>query len=91
MKEKKFRIELGSYVVIGVTSRAAAANAVPALDEKAPEGGKVIGRAEYLGREDLYYVRYHAGDGRLVEAWWEDNALYNLGAENEVDAVGPAI
>ncbi|MDP3853174.1 hypothetical protein [Phenylobacterium sp.] len=39
------------------------------------ENGEVIGRAEYLTSEPSYYVRYVAGDGRLVEAWWSESAL----------------
>lgn len=39
------------------------------------ETGTVIARAEYLHGENQYYVRYRAGDGRLVEAWWAASAL----------------
>lgn len=42
------------------------------------EQGVVVGRAEYEGDADRYLVRYKAGDGRLVESWWHE------------DAVGPA-
>ncbi|WP_176083147.1 hypothetical protein [Martelella sp. HB161492] len=39
------------------------------------EKGEVIGRAEYLERDPLYYVRYVAGDGRQVEEWISGNAI----------------
>lgn len=39
------------------------------------EFGQVIGRAEYLHSENCYNVRYMAGDGRQVEAWWGESAL----------------
>jgi len=41
------------------------------------EVGDVIGRAEYHQGEmvNQYWVRYVAGDGRAVEAWWSEKAL----------------
>ena len=39
------------------------------------EVGVVIGRAEYMGMEDQYLLRYKAADGRQVEAWWGASAL----------------
>lgn len=39
------------------------------------EQGRVIGRAEYADRPDLYLVRYVAGDGRQVENWQDVSAL----------------
>lgn len=39
------------------------------------EEGEVIGRAEYESSENSYFVRYKAGDGRAVEAWWNESAL----------------
>ncbi len=39
------------------------------------EAGEVVGRAEYAHQENLYYVRYLAGDGRQVETWWGESAL----------------
>lgn len=39
------------------------------------EEGEVIGRAEYAASEDSYYLRYKAGDGRAIEAWWPVSAL----------------
>lgn len=39
------------------------------------ETGEVIGRADYLHAEASYLVRYKAGDGRGVEAWWTEQAL----------------
>jgi hypothetical protein len=39
------------------------------------ENGEVIGRAEYNTAENNYLVRYVAGDGRAVEAWWGESAL----------------
>lgn len=42
------------------------------------ERGEIIGRAEYLHSENQYYVRYKAGDGRQVEAWWGESALVSI-------------
>ena len=42
------------------------------------EKGSVIGRAEYTNRPPQYYVRYEAGDGRQVEAWWDGDALVSI-------------
>lgn len=39
------------------------------------ETGTVVGRAEYMTGENGYLVRYCAGDGRQVEAWWGESAL----------------
>lgn len=39
------------------------------------EVGQVIGRAEYSESGQQYYVRYLAGDGRQVDAWWTAQAL----------------
>lgn len=39
------------------------------------ERGEVVARAEYLTSEPQYLVRYVAGDGRCVEAWWTESAL----------------
>lgn len=39
------------------------------------ESGHVIARAEYANNENQYLVRYKAGDGRAVEAWWGESAL----------------
>jgi hypothetical protein len=40
------------------------------------EHGEVRGRAEYVDRgPPSYLVRYVAGDGRLVESWWNEDAL----------------
>ena len=39
------------------------------------EVGVVIGRAEYMGMEDQYLIRYKAADGRQVEAWWGASAI----------------
>lgn len=39
------------------------------------ETGTVIGRAEYSSCEPSYYVRYKAGDGRQVEAWWGESSI----------------
>lgn len=39
------------------------------------EVGVCIGRAEYAHNERHYYIRYCAGDGRAVEAWWGESAL----------------
>jgi hypothetical protein len=56
---KSFKFELGQRVVIAVSG----------------EQGTIQGRAEYMGSENQYQVRYKAGDGRAVEAWWEESAL----------------
>lgn len=39
------------------------------------ETGVVIGRAHYTEGPPAYYVRYLAGDGRQVEAWWQASAI----------------
>lgn len=39
------------------------------------ESGEIIGRAEYTHSEDMYFIRYQAGDGRQVEAWWGESAI----------------
>lgn len=39
------------------------------------ETGTITGRAHYLDANPSYYVRYVAGDGRMVEAWWNESAL----------------
>lgn len=39
------------------------------------ESGKVIARAEYTNKGNQYLVRYRAADGRLVESWWDEDAL----------------
>ncbi len=40
------------------------------------ETGEVVGVAYYANSfEPQYLVRYKAGDGRAVEAWWTENAL----------------
>lgn len=39
------------------------------------ETGTVIGRAEYTDSANSYLVRYRAGDGRQVEAWWNESAI----------------
>lgn len=59
MNVKKFTFELGQMVKI----------------EDSNEIGKVTGRAEYQNAENSYYLRYKAGDGRAVEAWWPESAL----------------
>lgn len=39
------------------------------------EKGVVIGRAEYIGSQNQYFVRYKAGDGRQTESWWDEDAV----------------
>lgn len=39
------------------------------------EAGVCIGRAEFSNDERSYKLRYCAGDGRAVEAWWGESAL----------------
>lgn len=39
------------------------------------ESGEVIARAEYATSENSYLIRYKAGDGRAVDAWWGESAL----------------
>lgn len=39
------------------------------------ESGVVVGRAQYSAAENSYLIRYKAGDGRAVEAWWAESAL----------------
>ncbi len=45
------------------------------------ESGTVIGSAHYATMEDQYFVRYKAGDGRQVEAWWGESALVAAGGQ----------
>lgn len=40
------------------------------------EKGIVIGRAEYYVGENCYLLRYCANDGRAVEQWWSQSAIY---------------
>jgi hypothetical protein len=58
-----FKLGLGSKVRIEVSG----------------EEGTVEGRAEYRSIENQYYVRYKAGDGRAVEAWWSESAIEATG------------
>lgn len=39
------------------------------------EFGEIIARAQYADGEDQYLIRYKAGDGRAVEAWWGVTAI----------------
>jgi hypothetical protein len=59
MDMRKFAFELGQVVKLADSN----------------ETGKVTGRAEYQNAENSYYLRYKAGDGRAVEAWWPESAL----------------
>lgn len=40
------------------------------------ERGEVIGRAEYTLAEPCYLLRYQCADGRAVEMWWSESALW---------------
>ena len=42
------------------------------------EKGSVIGRAEFQNGENSYLVRYKAADGRAVDSWWGESALFAL-------------
>lgn len=39
------------------------------------ETGDIIGQARYTYSNPSYLVRYVAADGRLVEAWWNEDAI----------------
>jgi energy-converting hydrogenase Eha subunit E len=39
------------------------------------ESGVIIGRAQFVSSQNSYLVRYVAGDGRLCEIWWGEDAL----------------
>lgn len=39
------------------------------------ERGKVVGRADFPNKCNQYSVRYTAADGRLIESWWDEDAL----------------
>lgn len=39
------------------------------------ENGQVRARAEYLDRENLYYLRYVTAQGIQAEEWWGESAL----------------
>lgn len=92
-KEHQFRIPLGSYVGIGVTSHALKnIQLVPAEGEEIKaEIGKVVARAEYLNGQDKYLVRYKAGDHRMVETWWDNDALYFINGDTDEEKFGPVI
>jgi hypothetical protein len=40
------------------------------------ESGVIIARSEHLYAEPQYMLRYCAADGRQVEQWWGESALY---------------
>jgi hypothetical protein len=42
------------------------------------EKGIIIGRAAYAVGENCYLLRYRANDGRAVENWWNQSALYPI-------------
>ena len=45
------------------------------------ERGEVVGVAVYsYTNEATYLIRYTAGDGRAVEAWWTESALVEVNA-----------
>lgn len=48
----------------------------PVTLQSSEEEGIVIGRAEYVRDENQYLVAYKAADGRAVEAWWRESALW---------------
>lgn len=39
------------------------------------EEGVVVARSDSASHCDQYLLRYKAGDGRAVEAWWDEPAL----------------
>ena len=39
------------------------------------ERGHIVGRADYANKCNQYLVRYTAADGRLIESWWDEDAL----------------
>ena len=43
------------------------------------ETGLVKGRAEYQTHENCYLLHYKAGDGRAVEAWWDESLIEPVG------------
>jgi len=58
-------------------------NPVFGLDERVKivcsgEKGIVVGYAQYKNHADQALVRYMAGDGRAVEAWWDVDALESV-------------
>lgn len=54
-----FEYELGAQVTISVSN----------------ESGTIIARAQHSNTDNQYLLRYMAGDGRAVEAWWDVAAL----------------
>lgn len=46
-----------------------------AMLKESGEQGDVTARAEYAHSEPQYLLRYCAGDGRQVEAWWGESAF----------------
>lgn len=59
MSAKKYKYDLGQKLVIGCSN----------------EEGQVIARSDSAAHVDQYLLRYKAGDGRAVEAWWDETAL----------------
>jgi hypothetical protein len=45
------------------------------------ERGTVTGRAEYIGSQPAYYVRYKDADGKAQECWWTEDALRTVGSQ----------
>lgn len=56
---KEFKFPIGGTATINVSG----------------ESGEIIARAEYKSSEDTYLIRYKSGDGRAVQAWWDESAL----------------
>jgi len=44
--------------------------------KESEEEGEVVGRAEFSNADDSYLIRYQGKDGRLVEVWWTESAIY---------------
>lgn len=63
MPESNFKFELTQVVVIGNDG-----------DEKA-QRGTIEGRAEYVGAENNYFVRYRNAHGNFTEGWFVEHTL----------------
>lgn len=57
-----FKFELDQEVIIAVSN----------------EQGLIIARAQYRTSENQYLLRYKNNEGRAVEEWWGESALYSV-------------
>jgi len=58
----KFRFELKQAVIITGSE----------------ENGIIIGQGCYTNCNNQYLIRYLAGDGRMTEKWWDEDAIVEI-------------